>query len=39
MDILIKVIQLFLCFTLLVGIHELGTLPHGRVFGIRVEKF
>ena len=39
MDILIKVIQLFLCFTLLVGIHELGHFPMARVFGIRVEKF
>ena len=24
MDILIKIAQLFLCFTILVGIHELG---------------
>ena len=39
MDILIKVIQLFLCFTLLVGIHELGHFLMARVFGIRVEKF
>ena len=38
MDILIKVIQLFLCFTLLVGIHELGHFLMARVFGIRVEK-
>ena len=30
MDILIKVIQLFLTsYTLLVGIHQTGTLPHG----------
>ncbi len=39
MDILIKVIQLFLCFTLLVGIHELGHFFMARVFGIRIEKF
>ena len=24
MDIIIKIIQFFLCFTILVGIHELG---------------
>jgi len=39
MDILIKILQLFLCFTLLVGIHELGHFLMARVFGIRVEKF
>ena len=39
MDILIKVIQLFLCFTLLVGIHELGHFFMARAFKIRVEKF
>ena len=38
MDILIKVIQLFLCFTLLVGIHELGHFLMARVFGIRVDR-
>lgn len=39
MDILIKVLQLFLAFTLLVGIHELGHFIMARVFKIRVEKF
>lgn len=39
MDILIKVLQLFLCFTLLVGIHELGHFLMARAFKIRVEKF
>lgn len=39
MDILIKVLQLFLAFTLLVGIHELGHFIMARVFRIRVEKF
>lgn len=39
MDILIKIIQFFLCFTLLVGIHELGHFLMARVFKIRVEKF
>ena len=39
MDILIKILQLFMAFTLLVGIHELGHFIMARVFGIRVEKF
>ena len=39
MDIIIKIIQFFLCFTILVGIHELGHFLMARVFGIRVEKF
>lgn len=39
MDILIKIIQFFLCFTILVGIHELGHFLMARVFRIRVEKF
>lgn len=39
MEIFIKVIQFFLCFTLLVGIHELGHFLMARVFKIRVEKF
>lgn len=39
MDILIKVLQLFMCFTLLVGIHELGHFLMARAFKIRVEKF
>ena len=39
MDIIIKVIQFFLCFTILVGIHELGHFLMARVFRIRVDKF
>lgn len=39
MDILIKVIQFFLCFTILVGIHEFGHFIMARLFRIRVEKF
>lgn len=39
MDILIKIAQFFLCFTILVGIHELGHFIMARVFKIRVEKF
>ena len=39
MDILIKICQFFLCFTILIGIHELGHFLMARVFRIRVEKF
>ncbi|MFI3282409.1 MAG: RIP metalloprotease RseP [Rikenellaceae bacterium] len=39
MEILIKVVQFFLCFTLLVGIHEWGHYISARIFKIRVEKF
>lgn len=39
MDILIKVAQLFLAFTLLVGLHEFGHFLMARIFKIRVEKF
>ena len=39
MDILTKIIQFFLCFTILVGIHELGHYIMARVFKIRVDKF
>lgn len=39
MEIFIKIIQFFLCFTILVGIHELGHFIMARVFRIRVEKF
>ena len=39
MDIIIKIIQFFLCFTILVGIHELGHYIMARVFKIRVDKF
>ena len=39
MDILVKIIQFFLCFTILIGIHEMGHFIMARVFKIRVEKF
>ncbi len=39
MEILVKVVQFFLCFTLLVGIHEFGHFIAARIFKIRVEKF
>lgn len=39
MEIFIKIIQFFLCFTILIGIHELGHFLMARVFKIRVEKF
>ncbi|MFR9503900.1 MAG: RIP metalloprotease RseP [Rikenellaceae bacterium] len=39
MDILIKAIQFFLCFTILIGIHEFGHFIMARIFKIRVEKF
>ncbi|MBE6181314.1 MAG: RIP metalloprotease RseP [Rikenellaceae bacterium] len=39
MDIIVKIIQFFLCFTILVGIHELGHFFMARVFKIRVDKF
>ncbi|MFI3324056.1 MAG: RIP metalloprotease RseP [Rikenellaceae bacterium] len=39
MDILIKAVQFFLCFTILVGIHEFGHFIVARIFKIRVEKF
>ncbi len=39
MDILIKAVQFFLCFTILVGIHEFGHFIMARIFKIRVEKF
>lgn len=39
MEILIKILQLFLAFTLLVGIHEFGHFIMARLFHIRVEKF
>ncbi|MFI3317628.1 MAG: RIP metalloprotease RseP [Rikenellaceae bacterium] len=39
MEILIKIIQFFLCFTLLVGAHEFGHFIVARIFKIRVEKF
>ena len=39
MEILIKVIQLFMSLSLLVAIHEFGHFIAARLFGIRVEKF
>ena len=39
METLIKIIQLFMAFTLIVGLHEFGHFIMARVFGIRVEKF
>ncbi|MDE7069228.1 MAG: site-2 protease family protein, partial [Alistipes sp.] len=39
MEILIRIAQLFLCFTILVGLHELGHFLMARLFKIRVEKF
>ncbi len=39
MDILIKIAQLFLSFTILVGLHEFGHYIMARIFKIRVEKF
>lgn len=39
MELAIKIIQFFLCFTILVGIHELGHFFMARAFRIRVDKF
>ncbi len=39
MELFIKIIQFFLCFTILVGIHELGHFVMARLFRIRVDKF
>lgn len=39
MEIFIKIVQFFLCFTILIGIHELGHFLMARLFKIRVEKF
>ena len=39
MDILIKIVQFFLCFTILIGLHEFGHYIMARIFKIRVEKF
>lgn len=39
MEILIKVLQFILSFSLLVIVHELGHFIFARMFGIRVEKF
>ncbi len=39
MEIVIKIVQFFLSFTLLVGIHEFGHFIAARIFGMRVDKF
>ncbi len=39
MEFLIKVLQFFLSFTILVGIHEFGHFITARMFKIRVDKF
>ena len=39
MDIVIKILQFFLCFTVIVGLHEFGHYIMARIFKIRVEKF
>ncbi len=39
MEIIIKILQFFLSFTILVGIHEFGHFIVARLFGIRVDKF
>lgn len=39
MDILVKIVQFFLCFTILIGIHELGHFLMARLFKIRIDKF
>ena len=39
MDILIKILQFVLSFSLLVIVHELGHFMFARIFGVRVEQF
>ena len=39
METVIKILQFFLCFTIIVGLHELGHFAVARLFKIRVEKF
>ncbi|MFI3304456.1 MAG: RIP metalloprotease RseP [Rikenellaceae bacterium] len=39
MEIIVKVIQFFICFTLLVGLHEFGHFITARIFKMRVDKF
>lgn len=39
MDTIIKIVQFFLCFTILIGLHEMGHFFMARLFKIRVEKF
>lgn len=39
METLIKILQFFLCFTVIVGLHEFGHYAMARLFKIRVEKF
>lgn len=39
MDIVVKILQFILSFSLLVFVHELGHFIAARIFGMRVEKF
>lgn len=39
MDILVRVMQLVLCLSILVMVHELGHFMFAKMFGVRVEKF
>lgn len=39
MDILVRVLQLVLCLSILVMVHELGHFMFAKLFGARVEKF
>lgn len=39
MDILIKILQFILSFSLLVIVHEMGHFIFARIFGVRVEQF
>lgn len=39
MEMVIKIVQFFLCFTIIVGLHEFGHFIVARLFKIRVEKF
>lgn len=39
MDIIVKVVQFILCFSLLVFVHEMGHFLFAKLFKIRVEKF
>ncbi|MBQ5395085.1 MAG: site-2 protease family protein [Alistipes sp.] len=39
MEMVIKIAQFFLCFTIIVGLHEFGHFIVARLFKIRVEKF
>ena len=39
MDILLRILQLFLALSILILIHELGHFTFAKMFRIRVEKF